>query len=145
MEKLQLLQDSKHQLRKLVNRANSESRNSPFTADVKMAEIVYDSLNRTIFQNTLVRPKLIVYNYTKRPIWGECEGYAKGHRYGENYTKIIRLQKYWPNYKKFIAVLAHEMVHQWEWDTKGVMTHGKVTFFVWADTLKEHGIRLSIT
>lgn len=37
--------------------------------------------------------------------------------------------------KEFMAILAHEMIHQWQWTEVGEMTHGK-TFWQWEQTLK---------
>lgn len=144
MSKLQFCHAPEYQLHDLVEHAIEQGQRVPFVADLAQAEIVYNSLNHTVFAGLLVRPPICIRNYTKRQIWGECEGFFKKSRWGEPYTKVIRLERNWPNYKKFITVIAHEMVHQWEWDTLGVMTHGKTSFFIWKEPLKQHGIILNI-
>lgn len=77
------------------------------------AEQVYNALNRTIFKGTLTRPKILLRNYDKRDLWGECEGDKKD---GRRFCTVIRMNINIPNSKTFIRVMAHEMVHQWEWE-----------------------------
>lgn len=48
------------------------------------------------------------------------------------------------NREMFIAVLAHEMVHQWEQQTYGRMTHGK-NFFSWKEKFKSLGLPLEVS
>jgi hypothetical protein len=96
-----------------------------------------------VFSSTLTRPRIIIRNYDKRGIWGECEGYRRGSRWGDHYTRAIRIERHWPNMKKLIAVMAHEMVHQYEWDWQGTMTHG-TNFWAWQPRLTSKGIRLCV-
>jgi len=135
---------AKMQLRTIINQAQSMGTKSPLVANVKLAEEIYDSLNRAVFNGILTRPKITVKDYTKRRIWGECEGSSKGSRWGKCYVKVIRVSKNWPNLKKLINVMAHEMVHQHEWEYHGVMTHGNTTFFTWDEKLRSKGIVLRI-
>ena len=134
---------SKIQLHRLVETAALQSRNTPLIVTTDMVSNIYTAVNNAVFNGILEQPKLVVRDYKHRQIWGECEGWQRGSRWGEHYTVVIRIQKYFPNLKKLIAVVAHEMVHQWEWDKCGVMTHGKQTFFVWEDRLRSKGIRLA--
>ena len=62
-----------------------------------------------------------------------------GH--GEPYTKCIRINRDWPNLKKLINVMAHEMVHQWEWEKMGTMAHG-AAFWSWQERLGNRGLKL---
>jgi hypothetical protein len=136
---------AKLQLYKLVETATKQGRKAPLRVTTEMVEDIYDAINRAVFSGVLQRPKIIVRDYKKRDIWGECEGWQKLHRWGPPYTKVIRIQRHFPNLKTLIAVIAHEMVHQWEWDFYNVMTHGNTTFFAWEEKLRSKGIRLSIT
>lgn len=131
------------QLRSLVQQADYLGRKAPIRVTVEMVEDIYDALNRAVFGRVLQRPKITVRNYQHRGIWGECEGFQRGSRWGEHYTKVIRIEREFPNLKKLISVVAHEMVHQYEWDVLGVMTHGN-SFFAWEETLRNKGIRLCI-
>jgi hypothetical protein len=136
---------AKLQLHRLVENASKEGRNAPLVVTKEMVEDIYDAINNAVFNGVLTRPKIVVRDYSKRGIWGECEGWQRGSRWGPHYTQVIRIEKNFPNLKKLIAAVAHEMVHQWEWDKRGTMTHGPLTFFAWEEKLRSKGIRLSIT
>lgn len=136
---------AKIQLYKLVETAERQGRKSPVVVTVTKVEQIYDAINNSVFGGVLTRPKIVVKDYTKRAMWGECEGWQRGSRWGPNYTAVIRIEKNFPNLKKLIAAVAHEMVHQYEWEYYGVMTHGSTTFFAWEERLRSKGIRLSIT
>jgi hypothetical protein len=136
---------AKLQLHRLVETASKQGRNAPIVVTKEMVEDIYDAINRAVFNGVLERPKIVVRDYTKRGMWGECEGWQRGSRWGPHYTVVIRIEKHFPNLKKLIAAVAHEMVHQWEWDKCGVMTHGTSTFFLWEERLRYKGIRLSVT
>lgn len=128
----------------LVRKAESVGKNSEFVATQEHAMMVWTALNHAVFGGVLVRPeRFIIQHRPTWDFWGECEGLQRGHRNGPHYTKTIRLQKRYQNPKKFIDVLAHEMVHQYEWERQGVMTHGK-TFFAWKEKLAEKGIPLTV-
>jgi hypothetical protein len=133
---------AKLQLNSIVKYANKLGKD-PVVVTQDMAEEVYQAINRAVFRSTLPMPKIIVGNYSKKGFWGECEGLQRGSRWGEHYTKCIRIEKHMP-LKTLVRVMAHEMVHQWEWETHGVMTHGEKTFFIWKEDLLAKGIRLSI-
>lgn len=133
------------QLHKLVNVAAKQSRNTPLVVQKEMVENIYTAVNNAVFNGVLTMPKIVVRDYTKKNFWGECEGWQRGSRWGEHYTVVIRIEKHFPNLKKLIATVAHEMVHQYEWEFHGVMTHGTTTFFAWEEKLRSKGIRLSIS
>jgi hypothetical protein len=61
----------------------------------------------------------------------------------KNQERCIELQinPKFDNFKHFIIILVHEMIHAWEWILKGKCSHGK-DFFSWKQKLKEHGIPL---
>lgn len=61
-----------------------------------------------------------------------------------NGARCIRLEinPFFKNFKTFILILAHEMIHSWEWVIHEKMTHSK-QFFQWKCKLEEHGIPLN--
>jgi len=134
---------AKLQLNTLIKYAAKQGNKSPMVVTIDMVESIYNAINNAVFNGMLTMPKIIVYDYTKRCIWGECEGLQRGSRWGPHYTLAIRITKQFPNMKKLIGVIAHEMVHQYEWDFQGVMTHGS-TFFAWEGRLKSKGIRIAV-
>jgi len=135
---------AKIQLYKLVETAARHGRASPVVATVAKVEQIYDAINNSVFGGVLTRPKIVVRDYSKKGMWGECEGSRRGSRWGPHYTSVIRIEKNFTNLRKLIATVAHEMVHQYEWEYHGVMTHGFTTFFAWEERLRSRGIRLSI-
>jgi len=134
---------AKLQLNTLVKYADKQGNKSPTVVTADMVISIYNAVNNAVFNGMLTMPKIVVRSYTKRGIWGECEGWQRGSRWGKHYTVVIRIEKQFPNIKKLIRVVAHEMVHQYEWDYQGVMTHG-ATFFAWEERLKSKGIRLAV-
>lgn len=129
----------RQQLSRLVRQAESMGYHSPVRANHDMAAQIYDSINRAVFAGVLERPRLVINNY--KDMWGECEGAKRGSRHGPCYVKCIRINRDWPNMKKLINVLAHEMIHQWEWERLGTMTHG-LSFYAWQDRLANRGLQL---
>ena len=128
----------------LVRQAEKHESQQQFIATNEHAHMVWHALNHAVFGGVLEFPdKIVVQNRKKWDFWGECEGWQRVHRRGEHYTKVIRIRKTLPSAKKFIEIMAHEMVHQYEWERQGIMTHGK-NFFAWKDKLAEKGIPLSI-
>jgi hypothetical protein len=128
----------------LVRQAEKHESRDQFTVTNEHAHIVWHALNHAVFGGVLRFPeKIIVQNRKKWEFWGECEGWQRTHRYGPHYTKVIRIRRTLPSAKKFIEIMAHEMVHQYEWERQGIMTHGK-HFFAWKDKLAKKGISLNI-
>lgn len=126
----------------LVKRAERQGKKSKYQATLHDARTVWSALNHAVFGGVLNLPeKFIVQNRSTWDFWGECEGWIRGSRWGQPYTKAIRLQRIYRNPKTFIDVMAHEMVHQYEWERQGVMSHGR-TFFAWKEKLEEKGIPL---
>jgi hypothetical protein len=129
----------RQQLNRLVRQAKSMGYRNPVHANRNMVAQIYDSINRAVFGGVLKRPQIILGTYPD--MWGECEGLHRAHRHGETYTKCIRVNRHWPNMKKLINVIAHEMVHQWEWERLGTMTHGN-SFWAWQERMANRGVRL---
>ncbi len=127
----------------LVRQAENQGREQ-FVATKEHAQMVWHALNHAVFGGVLQYPeKMIIQDRPTWDFWGECEGWQRGSRWGQHYTRAIRLQKIHPSPKRFIDVMAHEMVHQYEWERQGTMTHGK-TFWAWKDKLAEKGIPLTV-
>lgn len=109
---------------------------------------VYDLINRTIFDNVLIKPEIIIAGRC-RNYWGMCYGDDKQHDTG-TFCRIKLMDK-WFCSQWMISVLAHEMCHQYQWDIfsheraqKGkarVMSHGP-SFYHYQPHLKQQGIAL---
>jgi hypothetical protein len=49
------------------------------------------------------------------------------------------------NFKFFITILAHEMIHAHQWIVKEIIpNHDRKTFFIWKTALALHGIELHV-
>lgn len=104
-------------------------------------------LNKAIFDDGLDQPEITVKQLRKQ--WGACSGWVDS---SNTLVSVISLHSHWPTRAMFIEALAHEMVHQFQWDvlsddrrTQGlapIMSHGP-TFFAWRKPLAQHGIKLS--
>jgi hypothetical protein len=106
-------------------------------------------LNEEVFYDKLVMPKIYV-KARLRGAWGICEGddipFVKGKSRCEIYLSDKWYCKQW-----LITTLAHEMVHQYQWDVysqireargkESLMSHGP-SFYVFRSRLKKYGIPL---
>jgi len=110
---------------------------------------LYKMLNWYIFDNALSMPTLEVVPRCRK-YWGMCYGSYDAPIRNRSSCKI-RLMDKWYCKLWLVAVLAHEMCHQYQWDIQGlerrkvgkdpIMSHGP-SFFVFRDRLKKHGISL---
>ena len=116
-----------------------------------IAEVVYsyNIVNRYIFDNQLRRPDIYVQSHLHK-VWGYCcwldqEQYTGSHC-------IIKLSDKWFCQQWFLNTIAHEMVHQYQWDVerfdrKGFNiredsgAHGP-SFYAWRDRFSYYGLNL---
>jgi len=104
----------------------------------------YNVLNEVLFNNKLKPCKIITKTTFK----------AWAYAYQEpGFRTEIHLNGRFPCEQFFIAVLGHEMVHQWQWDIEAPIRrkqgkkertgHG-VNFYEWKDIFEHHGIHFGI-
>lgn len=131
------------QLHKLVQQAERLGQRNPLRARKSQLESIYDSINRAVFNGVLERPRFILRSQdsNKWDCWGEIEIGYRGHRHGPRRTFAIRFARKFPNMKFMINTVAHEMVHQWEWERNGRCDHGQ-NFYAWNERLSNRGLRL---
>jgi SprT-like family len=119
-----------------------------FRPSVRFAHHAYELINYEIFGNNLYKPKLEIQSHCRK-YWGMCMGHTHRTVTG-SYCTIRIMDKYFcPQW--FITTLAHEMVHQYQWDILGperekdgkewLMSHGP-TFFDFREHLEYHNISL---
>lgn len=110
---------------------------------------LYNIINEEVFKNRLPPAKLEVKSHC-RGYWGMCM--SKGFSIDKQHSQcIIRLSDRWYCKQWLINTLAHEMVHQYQWDVyskkrgkKGkdpIMSHGP-SFYKFKKRLAKHGIVL---
>ena len=96
-------------------------------------------LNEIIFESRI--PKF--YNIEIKSFRGQFAACLPCTKTKEPFVRCSELQIDYKfhNFRGFITILAHEMIHAWEWKTRGYVSHGK-NFFQWKQKLLEHGIPL---
>lgn len=109
---------------------------------------VYELLNEEVFDCELNVPKIEVAGY-RRKYWGMCVGHWDQQKSG-SYCDILLMDKYFCA-QWLVAIIAHEMVHQHQWDIEtprrlvrgkpGIMSHGP-TFFRFKEKLEQFQIPL---
>jgi hypothetical protein len=122
----------------------------PTEYEVKTA---YRLLNRYVFNDQLSRPEIEVKSHL-RGCWGCCH-WLPAQKYYGSWCRIMLSDKYFCE-QWFYTVLAHEMVHQWQWDIHwheldligkqlpvSSGAHGP-SFYSWRDRFAEHGLSLKI-
>lgn len=119
-----------------------------FRPSYKDINYAYNKLNFYLFDNALRRPQIV--QGTRRQTWGFCEWEDERQDSG-SYTKIYLMDKWFcPHW--FVNTLAHEMVHQWQWDigrfdgytaanNPDSGAHGP-SFFMWRDRFEYYGLNL---
>jgi len=106
----------------------------------------YNKLNFYLFDNRLRKP--YIEQGTRRQTWGYCQWEDELQDTG-SYCHIKLMDK-WFCPQWFWNTLAHEMVHQWQWDIgrfEGYRvdtssgSHGR-SFFLWRDRFAHYGLSL---
>ena len=114
----------------------------PADADIIYA---YNIINKYVFDGVLRRPSL--QQGTLRKAWGYCSWEHEEQQNG-SWCKIQIMNK-WFCPQWFMNILAHEMVHQYQWDVyrwqHGIPEnsggHGP-SFFEWRDIFTHYGLTL---
>lgn len=123
----------------------------PTDSDVRYT---YNLLNKHIFDNQLARPDITQGRLIK--CWGICEWHPEQQKYGTNCT--IKISDKWFCHQWFVNTLAHEMVHQYQWDIyrwdyidyfgKDIYQnsggHGP-SFYMWRDKFEHYGLKLKVS
>lgn len=127
------------QLHKLVQQAERLGSRTPIRPRHAQLQSIYDSINRAVFAGALSRPRI---KLSSNPdFWGEIEVGYRTNRWGDRRTFCMRFARQFPSMKYMINTVAHEMVHQWEWERNSNITHGQA-FYAWNDRLANRGLRL---
>lgn len=114
----------------------------PSYSDIKYA---YNIINRYCFDNQLRMP--VIEQGSRRQTWGFCQWEEEYQGNGSYCT--IKIMDKWFCPQWFIQTLAHEMVHQYQWDIhrwdNNVRTDGGAhgpSFFMFRDRFDHYGLHL---
>ena len=120
----------------------------PQTDDIDYA---YKIINRHVFNNQLKKPNITVRSGKK--VWGTCQWNLEQQPSGS--WCDIQLNDKWFCAPWFMNVLAHEMVHQYQWDIgrwQHLDMYGRElnllggghgpSFFEWRDQFEYYGLNL---
>lgn len=117
----------------------------PSYSDINYA---YNIINRYCFDNALRAP--VIEQGTRRKTWGFCQWEEERQSSGSYCT--IKLMNKWFCPQWFINTLAHEMVHQYQWDVHRFEYHnGKMDkrggahgpdFFMFRERFAYYGLHL---
>lgn len=122
-----------------------------FRPDHHDINYAYKIINKYVFNNALRKPEIIVKQLPKQ--WGNCLWNAEKQSSGSYCT--ITLVPNWFCAQWFMNTLAHEMVHQYQWDIyrfdhldyygrpmyENSGAHGP-SFFEWRDQFEYYGLYL---
>ncbi len=121
----------------------------PQDADVIYA---YNIINRYVFDNQLRRPEIKQGIIQKA--WGLCEWFDYDQGNGTNCS--IRLSDKWFCPQWFMNTLAHEMIHQYQWDidrwyklesgkpiNASMGAHGP-SFYAWRERFEHYDLTLKM-
>jgi hypothetical protein len=117
----------------------------PYRPSYWEVDTMYKTLNRCVFDNQLTQPEITLGQWPK--YWGMCiweNDRQRRSSWGKEGTWCnIRLSNKWYSPQWFLVTLAHEMVHQYQWDITRFDeydgnhpdgAHGP-SFFAWRDEL----------
>jgi len=114
----------------------------------------YNIINKYIFDGVLTRPAIT--KGTIRRAWGYCHWLNEEQETGSWCT--IRLMDKWFCPQWFLNTLAHEMVHQYQWDIDRwhhIELHGRdiyqnsgahgPSFYAWRERFEHYDLKLKIS
>lgn len=126
---------AKKKLKDHLKHHRGESTSGYFTPTEAVAWYWWRVINKAAFKNKLPYPSKIVIRKL-RGAWGTCFGKTRDN------NCIITISSDITSRKLFIATIAHEMVHQWQWYDKQHLDHAS-SFRSWNEYFKRNfGITL---
>jgi hypothetical protein len=128
--------------------SKTAQRQKKFRPKEKEVKAYFRLINREIFHNRLPMPKFYIRRL--HDAVGICEGKEGPVRKTKSHCIIHLVDRYYC-IQWFLSTLAHEMVHQYQWDVysnirvkRGLprhMSHGP-SFYIWRKRLAKYGIAL---
>lgn len=142
---------SKTILRELMNKelpSISKQKRKAYKTNKKEITKLFDIINTTLFNGKLLRPKIVV-KIRLPNCWGLCIGINPPKKNKSGCELIITQNHFCIQW--LIAIIAHEMSHQYQWDIIGLqrikkgltpfMSHGP-TFYIHRKKFNKYQIPL---
>lgn len=106
--------------------------NTSIEVTERKVQFWFNVINAAIFDNRLPKfHEIEVGNYKAFHALCECD----------DTTYTLKIKSKFENRKRFVEVIAHEMIHLYEWVEYQKMTHGK-DFYEWKNKLKRYNLDL---
>lgn len=138
----------------------SVQKRMPFRPSVRDVQALYKSINRHMFDNCLTLPE--IQTGVLQKCWGRCIWEPTQQRRGSHGKTgtwcSIQLYDKWFSPQWFCTTLAHEMVHQYQWDVYRFQfqdQHGRKmfeysgahgpSFYAWRECFESWGVPLKIS
>ena len=146
-----LLQAKLAQILEAPYPSKTHYRSMPYRPNDEDISSVYTAINDSIFGGILQQPPIRLSRVKKT--WGWCQGdyEMRGDGHWPCAKEIIMYPMY-PGVHMFVAILGHEMVHQWQWTVasierlamgkKPLMSHGP-SFYQWRKAFAKRGLPLA--
>jgi hypothetical protein len=132
--------------------ALAEQKRLPYRPSKAEAKRIYKLINESIFSNMLATPDIELMGNCPK-YWGMCYGEYSPIKYRKTRCRIRLMDKFYCR-QWFIVTLAHELIHQFQWDIVGptreeqgkerMLSHGP-TFFQFRDKFAKHGMPLKVS
>jgi hypothetical protein len=114
----------------------------------------YNVINSVVFKNQIYIPLDRIEVRRRLYVWGDYIGRVTKKkttvaekRFGEGLSCTLRMTDKFPSKKFFVQILAHEMVHHYQFTCEKPLfestniSHGK-TFWRWKKTFEKYGLNL---
>ena len=130
---------AKRKYRSKLQKLLEEGRDEQYITTLEDCQKWFRILNRELFQNTLTPPDEVDIRW-RRGAYAYYEAIIDTDDDDYLYTRLCMNKRY-KSKKFFVEVLAHELVHHYQFLTERKATHGE-TFAAWTDAFNKKGLRL---
>ena len=110
---------------------------SEFEVEQTDLDYWFNVINEEVFDGCCPSPHLMLVK-RQRGSWG----YVKQAEYGGKHWVALFMSPKFPTLAAFIQILAHEMVHVWQFLKLGDTGSHNKHFYSWRDRFKEFGLDL---
>jgi hypothetical protein len=128
---------AKRKRRTKLEKIMSEDCESIYETTIEDCQEWFKVLNRELFENSLPQINEIDIRWRR----GAYAYYDYDERRSSGTCKLLMSKRY-KSKKFFIEILAHEMVHHYQYTNNEVMGHGS-SFLKWRDKFNKKGLNLA--